>query len=66
MDSVPTFKAGDKVQLKMEAGLDPRPTYTIENPHDKTDMVRVGGDPVNFYVRFEGGAGYHQENLILV
>lgn len=59
------FAKGDKVIVKHQRELG---ECTVVDPHDPTDMVRVGtGKPVGYYVRIDTpkgkNQGYHAENI---
>ena len=58
------FRNGDKVIVKHQREMG---VCTVVDPHEPTDMLRVGGEPVGFYVRIDTpkakNQGYHQENL---
>jgi len=64
------FNKGDTVIIKHQPELG---KCIVVDPHDPTDMVRVGngptqpGKPVGFYVRIDSpkgeSQGYHEENL---
>jgi hypothetical protein len=60
-----TFAEGDKVIVKHQKEMG---ECVVVNPHEETDMVRVGtGEPVGFYVRIDTAKaknqGYHEQNL---
>jgi len=55
------MKQGDKVMIKHQKELG---VFTVSNPCDPTEIKRVGGDPVGYYVRIgEDNLGYHESNL---
>ena len=72
------FNYGDRVAIKPHARtlddgkIDPD-LATVTNPHDPTDMTRLNGDKVGFYVRVKRDktphitdSGYHLSSLELV
>lgn len=58
------FKKGDPVTVKHQREMGP---CTVVNPMDPTDMTRIGGEPVGYYVRIDTpkakNQGYHADNL---
>lgn len=58
------FKKGDKVIIKHDVKLG---ECEVTNGYDKTDMLRVGGEPVGHYVRINtskaNDQGYHEASL---
>lgn len=71
-----TFQLNDPVEIlphrsKDADGTVKRVLARVTNPHDPTDMVRINGEPVGFYVRVAlkpGGPelGYHEQSLRLI
>jgi len=61
---MPKFKEGDKVVVKHQREMG---ECIVTNPCEQTDMTRIGGEPVGFYVRIDTpkakNQGYHEENL---
>lgn len=61
------FRIGDTVEVKHDKALG---HCKVVNNFDPTDIKRVGGEPVSFYVRIETKdgevLGYHEENLELI
>lgn len=55
------FAEGDKVVVKHQRELG---ELVVTNPMDKTDIKRIGGEPVGHYVRIgEKNLGYHESSL---
>ena len=55
------FNKGDSVIVKHQKELG---VLTVNDPCDKTDTKRIGGEPVGYYVRVgENNLGYHESSL---
>lgn len=69
------FKIGDRVAIIPHRGQNDDGSVkevfaTVTNPHDPTDMTRLDGSPVGFYVRViintrQADLGYHEQSLQL-
>lgn len=69
------FQIGDKVTIPAHRDVKTNADGTVTvkdvegvvtNPHDPTDMMRLNGDPVRFYVRVrikDREYGYHEVSL---
>ena len=57
------LKEGDTVIVKHQRELG---EFIVTNPCDKTDIKRIGGEPVGHYVRIgKSNLGYHESSLEL-
>lgn len=54
------FKNGDRVLVKHQKEMG---VLEVVEACDPTDLKRIGGEPVSFYVRVGDNLGYHESSL---